>query len=123
MADKITTVGLNSVAEMIGGLEVRIYDQLAVGTDTTSASVGDTTLGSELTTANLARVTGTVSTTTANIIQLQHTWTASASAAITECGVLNVHTATGILLAHSDFSAINVDSGDSIQITYKVTVS
>lgn len=112
MADVITTVGKNHVAEKIGGIgAVADFTYLAVGTDTGTAAVGDTTLGSEITGGNLARVTSTVTTTTANILQLQHTWTASASKAITECGVLNAATA-GELLARSDFSAINVDSGD-----------
>lgn len=116
MADVITTVGKNHVAEKIGGIgAVADFTYLAVGTDTGTAAVGDTTLGSEITGGNLARVTSTVTTTTANILQLQHTWTASASKAITECGVLNAASA-GELLARSDFSAINVDSGDSIQI-------
>lgn len=125
MADKITTVGKNAVAEMIGGLGTNEgFDQLALGTSGAAATVADTALKSELTASGLAKATATTTTTTANILQLQHTWTATTTVAIEECGVFNSHTATdGTLLARSNFSAVNVVSGDSIQVTYKVTVS
>lgn len=125
MADVITTVGKNAVAEMIGGLgSNQIFDQLALGTSGTAATASQTALFSEITGSGLAKATGTLSTTTANILQLVHTWTATGTKAIKECGIFNSHTATdGTMLARSDFSTITVDSGDSIQITYKVTVS
>jgi len=121
MADVITTVGKNAVAETIGGLNTDVFDHLAVGTSGTAAAATNTALAAEVTTANLAKVTATVTTTTANILQLQHTWTASATKALKECGVFN--NTADVILARSAFSTITVDSGDSIQITYKVTVS
>ena len=123
MADVITTVGKNKVAERIGGLgSVDPWVALAVGSSGTAATAADTALKAELSSGNLARATATVSTTTANILQLQHTWTASASKSIKECGVFNDNSA-GSMLARSDFSAISVSSGDSIQITYKISVT
>jgi len=123
MADVVTTVGKNAVAEKIGGVAVVAdFTYLALGSDGTTASTADTQLGTELTDSGLARAAATVSTDAANVLQLVEIWTASASKTIKECGVLNSSSA-GVLLARSDFNDINVDSDDSIQITYKVTVS
>jgi hypothetical protein len=125
MADVIATVGKNKVAEMIGGIGANEgFDQLALGTGTTTATASQTALVTELTGSGLAKATATTTTATANILQLQHTWTSTGTKAITECGVFNSHTATdGSMLARSNFAAINVVSDDSLQITYKVTVS
>jgi len=121
--DIITAVGKNAVAEKIGGLgSVSDFTYLALGYDGDTATVSDTTLGEEATDSGLARSAATVTTDSANVLQLVHTWTASATKTLRECGVLNDATA-GVLLAHSDFNSISVDSDDSIQITYKITVS
>lgn len=123
MADVITTVGKNRVAEKIGGLgSVADFTYLAIGSDGTAATVVDTQLGVEFTDSGLDRAAATVTTDSANVLQLVHIWTASASKTIRECGVLNA-ASTGDLLARSDFNTISVDSSDSIQITYKITVS
>ena len=125
MADKITTVGKNAVAELIGGIgSVQNWDQLALGTSGTAASSTQTALVSELTGSGLAKATSTVTTTTANVLQLQHTWTATAPKTLQEVGVFNSHTATdGVMLARSDFADIALATNDQIQVTYKVTVS
>jgi hypothetical protein len=123
MADVITTVGKNAVAEKIGGLGSHAdFEALALGTSGTAAAATNTALAAEIAGSGLARATATVSTTTANILQLVHTWTATGTKAIKECGIFN-HASTGTMLARSDFSSITVDSDDSIQITYKITVS
>jgi len=123
MADVITTAGKNAVAEKLGGLGSHTeWTYLAIGSNGATAVVGDTTLGTELTDSGLARATGAVTTDTANVLQIVGLWTATAAKNILECGVLN-KAATGTLLAHSDFSTISVASSDSIQITYKITVS
>ncbi len=123
MADVITTVGKNAVAEKIGGLFTTDFEYLALGYDGTTAAVGDTALTSEATDSGLARLSVTPTTDTANVLQLVGLWTCTADGKVLrECGVLSEAT-TGVLLAHSDFNSISVDSDDSIQITYKITVS
>lgn len=123
MADVITTVGKNAVAEKIGGLgSVSDFTYLALGYGGDTALVGDTALQTEATDSGLARAAASVSTDAANVLQLVQTWTATATKTLRECGVLN-NASSGVLLAHSDFNSISVDSSDSIQITYKITVS
>jgi len=126
MADVVSTVGKNAVAEKIGGLGTHAnFTFLHLGSDGTTATTADTQLTAAFTDSGLVASAATVSTDAANVLQLVHIWTASASKTIRECGVSNTNTTGGggTLLARSDFNTISVDSGDSIQITYKVTVS
>ncbi len=126
MADVVSTVGKNAVAEKIGGLGSHAdFTYLHIGSDGTGATTADTQLGSAFTDSGLVAAGATVSTDAANVLQLVHIWTATATKTIRECGVSNTNATGGgsTLLARSDFNTISVDSGDSIQITYKVTVS
>jgi hypothetical protein len=124
MADVITTVGKETVAEMIGGLGAHdAFEYLALGTSGTVAAATNTALAAELTDSGLAIASATASTATANILQLVHTWECTGTAqTIKECGIFN-DSSGGTLLARSNFSGITTDPNDSIQITYKVTVS
>jgi len=123
MADVVTTVGLNAVAEKLGGLGTNTdWTYLVIGSGVDTATIVNTTLNTEFTDSGLARAAATVTTDSANVLQLVHLWTASAAKNIRECGVINA-AAAGCLLAHSDFNTIAVASDDSIQITYKITVS
>lgn len=126
MADVVTTQGKNAVAEKIGGLGSHPdFTFLHLGSDGTTATTADTQLIAAFTDSGLAAAAATVTTDAANVLQLVHIWTSSDSKTIRECGVSNVITTGGgtTLLARSDFNTISVDSGDSIQITYKITVS
>lgn len=126
MADVVTTVGKNAVAEKIGNVAAHNnFTYLHIGSDGTGATTANTQLGSAFTDSGLVAAGSTVSTDAANVLQLVHVWTATATKTIRECGVSNTNATGGgaTLLARSDFNTISVDSGDSIQITYKVTVS
>jgi len=119
----VVNAGLAEVAGLIlsdvGGTA---FDYLALGTDSTAPSATDTALGAEITDSGLARAaaTGTRVTTsvTNDTAQLQHTWTATASKSIRECGVFNAASG-GTMLARANIT-VDVNSGDSIQLTYKI---
>ena len=127
MADVVTTVGKNAIAEKIGGLGSHAdFTYLHIGSDGTAANTADTQLVAAFTDSGLAAAAATVSTDTANVLQLVKIWTCSVDGkTILECGVSNTDAAGGAdtLLARSNFNTISVDSDDSIQITYKITVS
>ncbi len=96
---------------------------IALGTGTTAAAVTDTALQTEISTGGLARAAATVSLITTSVTndtaQLLHTFSVTASFAITESGILNA-TASGTLFAHQVFSVVNVNNGDNLQVTWKV---
>ena len=113
--------GANGRMSNLGGYST--FTALAIGTGTTPAAPTDTALQAEITTGGGARGAATatqVTTTVANdTTQLVKTWTFTASFAVTEEGILDSATTGGNLLAHQVFAAINVASGDSLQITHK----
>jgi hypothetical protein len=92
------------------------------GIGTTAAAVTDTALQTESapTTAG-GRTVGTESRVTTSVTndtyQVAGTVTATSSLAITEAGLFDAVSA-GNMLLHSVFSAINVNSGDSIAFTF-----
>jgi len=122
-------LGFKEVAQLIGTditSAATAFDFIAVGTGTTAATATDTILETEVTNIGLTRAAGTgtnVTTTVAyDTFQLVHSFSPTASAAVTESGVLNLSSA-GILLCRQTFSAINVTNGDTLTITWKIKVS
>ena len=123
----MTTAGLAGAAgRLMGSGSPAAFTYIAVGTGATAANAADTALQTELATSGLSRVAGTPSlvttTGTNDTAQLTTTFTVSGTAAVTESGVLNA-ASTGTLLCRQVFSAINVVSGDSLAITWKVKQS
>jgi hypothetical protein len=95
------------------GTNVEAASDVALQTESTTALVPDST-----------RATGTRSQPTANQYRTVGTLTFDAVAAVTEHGIFSqAATGGGTLWDRSQFSAINVASGDSIQFTYTCTVS
>jgi len=89
------------------------------GIGVTGANITDTDIE---TTDNVARATGTQAEDAANIYESVGTITYAGGLAITEHGLFNtVDTAT--LMDRHTFGAINVVATDSIEFTYKLTVS
>lgn len=126
LSNLVTTAGLAGVAARVNGSgSPAAYTYIALGTGTTAAASGDTALEAEITTVGGERASATVSLvttdTTDDTAQLQNTFSFTGSLAITESGVLNAASA-GTLLARQVFSAINVASGDSLQVTWKFDI-
>ncbi len=128
ISNLITTVGVSGIAARINGSgSPAAYTYIALGTGTTGAADADTQLEAEITTSGGARASASVSLVTTDTAgdtaQLQNTFnfTTGGTFAITESGVLN-SASTGTLLARQVFSAINVASGDSLQVTWKFDV-
>jgi len=119
----VTTAGVNYMASDFasGGASPTIsgFKYHDSGTGTTAAATGDTAL--QTATGN-ARVSGTASNPSSNIYQSVATLPYTGTAAITEWGLFSAST-SGTLWDHRVFSAINVANGDSIQFTYKLTIS
>jgi len=119
----ITSVGKKLMADQLGGTVTTPATAIAIGIGTP----GTTALGSEITTNGGARgaatVTNTTTTTTGDTEQWIKTFTFTGSFAITEEGVFNNVSSGGIMVASQSFSAVNVNSGDSFQITHQIKFS
>jgi len=113
----VTNTGVAEVANLIIGSGTA-FSYLGIGTGTTASGATDTALETE--TQREAATTSRVTTDVTNdTSQFVYTFSFSGSEAVTEAGVLNA-ASVGTLLARQVFSAINVVSGDSLQVTYKV---
>lgn len=123
----VTNAGFAGAAgRLMGSGSPAAFTYIAVGTGVVAAAVTDTTLGTETAVSGLSRVAGTVSlvttTVTNDTAQVTTTFSVSGTVAVTESGVLNAASA-GTLLCRQVFSAINVVSGDSLSLTWKVKQS
>lgn len=120
----IVNAGHAATAGQLNGVTTSPMTAIAIGTGTTAAAAADTALQTEITTngggrgaATTSRVTTSVTNDTAQWVK---TFTFTGSFAVTEEGILDNNASGGNLLAHQVFSAVNVVSGDSLQITHKV---
>lgn len=126
ISNLITDAGKAGVASRINGAgSEAAFTYLAIGIGATAANAADTTLGSEITTnggqraaATASRVTTDVTNDTARLVL---TYSFTGTFAVTEAGALNASSA-GVLLNRQVFTAVNVISGDSLQVTVNVDV-
>lgn len=116
----VVNVGKAQVAGLINGVVTTAFKYIAIGTGTTSPSATDTALGSEV-----ARASATTSRATTTVTNDTATWSATfnftASYSITESGIFDASSG-GNMLARQTFSAVNVVSGDSLIVNWKVQV-
>lgn len=127
LANLVTNAGLAGIASRINGDgSEAVFNYIAIGTGTTAAAAGDTTLGTEITTGGGARAAATVSRTTTtatnDTARFVKTFTFTASFAVTEAGVLNA-ASSGTLLNRQVFSAVNVVSSDTLQVTVDLALA
>lgn len=126
ISNLVVSAGSAGVASRINGDGAEAaFTYVAIGIGTTSANASDTALVSEITTAGGERGAGTASRIQTDVpndtAQLVKTYNFTGTFAVTESGVLNA-ASTGTLLARQVFTAINVISGDSLQVTWKFDV-
>lgn len=126
ISNLVTNAGKAGVASRINGSGGEAaFTYIAVGIGTTAANAADTTLESEIVDSGLARAAAAASRvnvdTTNDGARLIYTFSVSGTKAVTESGVLNAG-AAGTLLARQVFSAVNVVSGDSLQVTWTFDV-
>jgi len=116
----VVTVGKSFIASRMKDATATAMTHMEVGTSTTVAAVGDTTLGSALAASRVALTSVTV---TANAIAYVGTFAAgTGTGAITEAGIFNA-SAAGTMLCRTVFSVVNKGASDTLTITWTVTVS
>jgi hypothetical protein len=117
----VVTSGKNYIASRIKDTTFGAMTYMAIGTSSTAASATDSTLVAEN-----GRVALSATTVSTNTVTYTATFPAgtgtSTSPGIQEAGVLNASTG-GTLLCRTVFPSVAKASGDSIAITWVVTVS
>lgn len=114
----VVTTGKTFIASRMVGTASAVMSHMAIGTGTATPVVGNTTLGTEV-----GRVALSGSTASSNQVTYTATFPAgTGTGAITEAGLLNAASA-GTLLCRTTFPVVNKQAGDSIAITWVVTVN
>jgi hypothetical protein len=116
----VVTVGKNFIASRMKDATATAMTHMEVGTGTTAAAVGDTTLQTAVASS---RVTLTSTTVTTNNVAYVATFPAgTGTGALTEAGLFNASSA-GTMLCRTVFSVINKGAADTLGITWTVTVN
>jgi hypothetical protein len=114
----VVTSGKTYLASRAVGTSANIISHMAIGTGTATPAAGDTALGTEA-----GRVSLSSSSNTANAITYTATFPAgTGTGAITEAAVLNA-ASSGTMLCRTTFPVVNKAAGDSIAVTWTVTIS
>jgi hypothetical protein len=114
----VVTDGKEYVASRMKDATATAMSHMAIGSGSTAAAAGNSSLGTEL---------GRVALTSTNVSGAVVTYTATFAAgtgtgAVTEAGILNA-SSSGDLLCRTVFSVVNKGASDSMTITWTVTVS
>ncbi len=116
----VVTTGKNYIASKIVATtnSPASMTHMAIGTGTGTPGASDTTLGAET-----GRVSLSASTVSTNTITYTATFPAgTGTGAITEAGILNA-SSSGTMLCRTTFPVVNKAAGDTIAVTWVVTVS
>lgn len=106
----------NNVAELIGaGTGGNRYDSVGIGSDSTAFSDGDSGLGSTVDTD-----TGLTASVTGDTMTLVGTFTGNTATIREATAYENV---AGDLLARQVISTVNVETSDTLEITWDVEVT
>lgn len=114
------------IKRMGGDVSTDGFTYLALGTGTTAAATGDTSLEAEITDSGLARASATVSykttTTTGDTLQLYKSFTATGSKNVSEIGVLNA-SSNGVLGGRVVKTAVPLEANDVYNVTYQIILA
>lgn len=113
----VVTTGKNLLASRLTANTTPVMSHMAVGTSNTAPVVGNTALGSEIGRVALDSTTAVNAVVTYIATFLPGTGTGT----LTEAGIFNAG-AAGTMLCRANFNAVNKAAGDTIVITWNVTV-
>lgn len=116
----VVSVGLNFIVQRMKDVTINVMSHMALGTGTTPAALGNTTLESEIAGSRVVLSTTTVSTNT--ITYVSSFAAGIGTGAVTEAGIFNASTA-GSMLCRTAFPVVNKQAGDSMSVTWTITVN
>lgn len=110
--------GLDYIASRMKDATATAMSHMAVGSGTTAAAAGDSTLGTEL-----GRVALTSTTVASNAVTYVGDFPAgTGTGAVTEAGIFNA-SSSGTMLCRTVFSVVNKAAADTLKVTWTLTVS
>lgn len=118
----VVGAGLDHISSRMIGTAQAVMSHMALGAGTTAAASGDTALGSQL---GSRKVFDSVTRTGANnqsIVYVTTFGAGEATGAVTEAGVFNASSG-GVMLCRTVFAVLNKAAGDTVQVTWTVTIS
>jgi hypothetical protein len=114
----VVTTGKTFIASRMVGTSSAVMSHMAVGSSSTAASAGDTTLGTEL-----GRVALSALSSSGAVVTHAATFPAgTGTGAVVEAGIFNAGSA-GTMQCRTVFPVVNKGADDAMQITWTVTVS
>ena len=116
----VVNTGLNFIVSRMKDATATAMSHMELGIGTTAAAAGDTGLGSAISGSRTALTSTTVAT---NTITYVATFAAgTGTGAVTDAGIFNA-SSSGTLLCRTVFPVVTKQAGDSMTVTWVVTVS
>jgi len=115
----VVTTGLQWVAARLNDPTPAVMNYIAVGTNNAAPALGQTTLSTEIYRAPVSALGGAVSGN--SIIYNQTIGPGDATGALVEAGIFN-QASGGTMLSRVTYPILNKGSGDTIAITWTITV-
>jgi hypothetical protein len=116
----VVTVGKTFIASRMVGVAATVMGWMELGTGTTAAAVGDTTLQTVISASRVALTSGT---NASNVVTYVASFPAgTGTGAVTEAGIFNAASA-GTMLCRTVFAVVNKGALDAMSITWTITVS
>jgi hypothetical protein len=116
----VVTVGKNYIASRMKDATATAMTHMELGTGTTAAAVGDTTLQTAISGSRVTLASTTV--TTSSIAYVASFPAGTGTGAVTEAGIFNAASA-GTMLCRTVFSVVNKGAADAMSVTWTITVS
>jgi hypothetical protein len=116
----VVTTGLNFIVSRMKDATATAMSHMELGTGSTAANAADTALGTAIAASRTALTSTTVSTNT--ITYVASFAAGTGTGAVTESGIFNASSA-GTMLCRTVFPVVNKQSGDSMTVTWTITVS
>ena len=114
----VVTTGKNFIASRMKDTTDAAMSHMAIGSGNTAAAASDTALGTQLDIQSL-----TSTTVSTNTVTYAATFGAgNGTGAVAEAGVFNA-SSSGTMLCRSVFSVVNKAAGDSMTVTWVITIS
>ena len=116
----VVSTGLNYIVSRMKDTTANAMSHMELGTGNTAANAADTALGTAISGSRTALTSTTVSSNT--ITYVASFAAGTGTGAVTEAGIFNASSA-GTMLCRTVFPVVNKQSGDSMTVTWTVTVS